>query len=198
MSEWWTYTLSDFLLFSPRTYFRLFERYNAAIWPVQIAGAVLGVIAACRLDRNPRLVLMLLAPCWLWIAWVFHHLHYAQINWAADVFAAAFALQAVMLLVVAFARSPRVDSRTAQVRCVQGFALVVVLGYPLLVFLAERTWTSAEAFGTAPDPTASVTLALLCAVADRSKWLLIVIPALWCIVAVATFLAIAGARPSSA
>ena len=33
MSEWWTYSLSDFLLFSPRTYYRLFELYNLAVWP---------------------------------------------------------------------------------------------------------------------------------------------------------------------
>ena len=25
MSEWWTYHLRDFLLFTPRTYYRLFE-----------------------------------------------------------------------------------------------------------------------------------------------------------------------------
>ena len=30
MSEWWTYRLTDFLLFSPRTYDRLFELYNAS------------------------------------------------------------------------------------------------------------------------------------------------------------------------
>ena len=37
MSEWWTYSLSDFLLFSPRTYYRLLELYNLAIWPTQLA-----------------------------------------------------------------------------------------------------------------------------------------------------------------
>ena len=36
MSEWWTYTISDFLMFSPRTYYRMLERYNTAIWPGQI------------------------------------------------------------------------------------------------------------------------------------------------------------------
>ena len=44
MSEWWTYTLSDFLLFSPRTYYRLFELYNAEIWPAQIVALTLGVV----------------------------------------------------------------------------------------------------------------------------------------------------------
>ena len=33
MSEWWTYTLSDFLLFSPRTYHRLFELHNVVMTP---------------------------------------------------------------------------------------------------------------------------------------------------------------------
>jgi hypothetical protein len=36
MPEWWTYTLSDFLLFSPRAYYRLIERHNAAVWPWQL------------------------------------------------------------------------------------------------------------------------------------------------------------------
>ena len=33
MSEWWSYSPSDFLLFSARTYYRLFEIHNAALWP---------------------------------------------------------------------------------------------------------------------------------------------------------------------
>ncbi len=39
MSEWWTYTLSDFLLFSARTYYRLFELYNRDVWPAQLGRA---------------------------------------------------------------------------------------------------------------------------------------------------------------
>ncbi len=36
MSEWWTYTLSDFLLFSPRVYYRLLELHNHALWPAHL------------------------------------------------------------------------------------------------------------------------------------------------------------------
>ena len=43
MPEWWTYALSDFLLFSPRTYYRLIERHNAAVWPAQIVTLGLGL-----------------------------------------------------------------------------------------------------------------------------------------------------------
>jgi hypothetical protein len=28
MSEWWSYRFSDLLMFSPETYYRLFELYN--------------------------------------------------------------------------------------------------------------------------------------------------------------------------
>lgn len=43
MSEWWTYTLSDFLLFSAPTYHRLFELYNREIWPAQIVALAFGM-----------------------------------------------------------------------------------------------------------------------------------------------------------
>ena len=39
MSEWWTYTLADFLMFSPRIYWRPFELYIVAIGPAQFVGA---------------------------------------------------------------------------------------------------------------------------------------------------------------
>jgi hypothetical protein len=51
MSEWWTYALSDFLLFSPRTYYRLIERHNAAVWPGQILSLGLGLVIAGLLRR---------------------------------------------------------------------------------------------------------------------------------------------------
>ena len=58
MSEWWTYRLYDFLLFTPRTYYRLFELYNAAVWPAQIAAIALGLgltwQCARRRGRPPR------------------------------------------------------------------------------------------------------------------------------------------------
>ena len=52
MSEWWTYSLSDFLLFSPRTYYRLFELYNLAVWPAQIFTLALGIAIVVLLRRG--------------------------------------------------------------------------------------------------------------------------------------------------
>ena len=44
MSEWWTYTLSDLQIFSARTYARLFETYNAAVWPAHVLALALGLL----------------------------------------------------------------------------------------------------------------------------------------------------------
>ena len=98
MSEWWTYSLSDFLLFSPRTYYRLFQLYNLAIWPAQLLALALGVLILALLRPGPvwkgRVVPTVLAACWLWVAWAFLFKRYAPVNWAAHYFAYGFAAEA--------------------------------------------------------------------------------------------------------
>ena len=42
MQEWWSYRPGDFLLFSPRTYWRLFQLANEALWPLQIPVLLIG------------------------------------------------------------------------------------------------------------------------------------------------------------
>ena len=102
MSEWWTYTLSDFLLFSPRTYYRLFELYNTAVWPLQIVTLALGLAMLAMVVRGAawsgRAVAAILAALWLFVAWAYLLQRYDTINWAARYFAIGFALQAALLL----------------------------------------------------------------------------------------------------
>ena len=78
MTEWWTYSFADFLLFSPRTYYRLFELYNAAVWPGQILAIVLGFLIVLLLisERRPwrgRVIASILAAGWLWVAWAYFY-----------------------------------------------------------------------------------------------------------------------------
>ena len=102
MSEWWTYSLTNFLLFSPRTYYRLFELTNADVWPLQLVTLALGLAILFLIIRTPqwsgRAVAAALAALWLFVAWSYLLERYDTINWAARYFAVAFALQAVLLL----------------------------------------------------------------------------------------------------
>jgi len=99
MSEWWTYTLSDIQSFSLHSYYRLFELYNAAIWPAQIVALSLGLAMGSGLHRwRGGIIAALLAACWLWVAIVFHAHRYATLTWTARYFAWAFGLEAALLI----------------------------------------------------------------------------------------------------
>jgi hypothetical protein len=191
MGELLTYALSDFLLFSRETYNRLFELHNEAVWPAQPVTVALG-IGILALLRRPgfaqgRAIAAILAACWLWVAWAFHLQRYATINWAAVYFAAAFAVQALLLAWVGVLRG-RLVFRPGRDRVGQAGLFVCVFALavqPLVGLLAGRTWPGVEVFGVAPDPTVVGTLGLLLT-AERALWALAVVPLLWCAVGGAT------------
>src|SRR5262245_13596238 len=187
MSEWWTYSLSDFLLFSPRTYYRLFELYNAAVWPAQMLALMLGFISLAALSGvRARVIPAILAVLWAWVAWAYLLTRYDTINWAGKYFAVAFAVQAVLLLGTALLPGRfalHAGAFRPIGRIVFAFALIV---QPLIgPLVLDRPWAQIEMFGVAPDPTVVATLGALVA-AQRPHWELIVIPLAWCAVSGAT------------
>lgn len=181
-SEWWSYGLSDFLMFSPAAYQRLFERYNAALWPAQPAALAAG-LALLRL--GPRRGFGLLAAAWLWVAWGFHWQRYATINWAAEGYALAFALQALLLAGAALRRhTAAMPPPGPAPRLGRALLLHALLLQPLLPLASGRSWQGLEGFGLCPDPTVAATLALL--LMHRLPWPCWVVPLLWCAVEGAT------------
>jgi hypothetical protein len=194
MSEWWTYTLSDFLLFSPRTYYRLFELYNAAIWPLQILAVGLGLAIPALLGRaaavRTRIIAAILSACWLWIAIAFQAGRYATINWAAVYFAWIFGFEAVLLVWLGV-RGRLTLERPGDGAGRVGLAifLFALLVEPVLGPLLGRGWRGIELFGVAPDPTAVATLGVLLLFRGRGRWLTMVAPVLWCALTGAALLA---------
>ena len=190
-SEWWTYSLRDLLLFSSRTYYRLFELYNAAIWPAQLAALGLG-LAVLALLRRPsiargRAIAAILAACWLWVAIAFHAHRYARINSAAVSFAAAFGIEAALLIWIGVLRGRLSFERTGRAGF-WIFLFALAIG-PFIGPLLGRGWRQVEIFGVAPDPTAVATLGVLLLSSGRGRWSLLVVPVLWCAISGATLLA---------
>ena len=195
MSEWWTYHLSDFLLFSSRTYHRLFEIYNAAIWPAQVLAVLLG-LATLALSRRAagaraRTIAAMLAACWLWIAIAFLAARYATINWAAVYFAWAFGLEAALMVWIGVIRGSLAFEWPGGVagRIGLGILLFALAVEPCVGLLLRREWRGVEIFGVAPDPTAVATLGILLLTRGRGRGLLMVIPAIWCAVTGLTLMA---------
>jgi Family of unknown function (DUF6064) len=196
VSEWWTYTLGDFLMFSPTTYWRLVENYNRDVWPAQLAGLMAGTIALA-LTLSPRegaarLQAVLLAAAFVWVGWAFHWQRYATINWAARYLAFAFWVQAALLMVLALLRSKDpIDLNGAAQRIGWFLALAGLVLYPLGSAWDGKVWSQIEVFGVSPEPTALVCLGLVLAHARPPppffRWALALIPTVSLLVAAATF-----------
>lgn len=184
MSAWWaewsTYSLSDFLMFSARTYYRQFELMNRAWWPLQLLALGAGAaILACMLRPRPaaaRMAFGLLGAAWLWVGWAYHWQRYADINSGAPWFAGGFALQAVLLTWLA-SRPPARRLATQGNRLAQGMLVCALAGYPLLAPLAGRAWAQAEVFALAPDPTVAASFAAMAY--WRAPWPLWILPLAW-------------------
>ena len=195
MPEWWTYSLSDFLLFSPRTYYRLIERHNDAVWPAQLISLGLGVLIAGLLRVGARwqgrVVAGIMALLWAWVAWAFVWSRYAAINWAATYLVGLFAVEVALLAWVGVIRGGLRFRLRADATGIVGGALFLLclVGYPLFAPLAGRGWAQAEVFGIVPDPTVAATLGLLLLVEGGPRWGLLVAPVLWCLAAGATLVA---------
>ncbi|RPH58581.1 MAG: MFS transporter permease [Burkholderiales bacterium] len=186
MSEWWTYRPSDFLLFSTRSWYRLFELYNADIWPAQLLALALGAIVLLLAFRGrppaDRAIAAIMAACWLWTAWAFHLERYATINWAAAWFAAAFVVQALLMLWTGTIRGRLAFRPGWHPRQLTGLSLFVfaLLVQPVLGPLLGRPWSQVQAFGVTPDPTVVATLGLLLLDSGKASARLRAIPLLWC------------------
>ena len=184
MSEWWTYRPEDFLLFSPRVYWRMFELHNAELWPLHVLTLAAGLIILIIAWRGTwaRWLAFILAILWIFVGWSFLWQRYATINWAAVYVAPAFVIEGVLLLVIGSLRDGLAFDLRGPVRGIGCLILAFALaGQPLLAPLQGRGWASSEVFGIAPDPTVIATLGVLLLARGRFLPVLLPIPVLWCL-----------------
>jgi Family of unknown function (DUF6064) len=132
----------------------------------------------------PRAAFALLGLAWLWVAWGFHWQRFASINSAVPWYAAAFAIEGLLLLAWAVTK-PAIAMRGRGI----GLALLLVglLAHPAIGAVLGLPWRQAAVFALAPDPTALGTLGVLLTTQpfrrSFARWLLWPIPLLWCVIA---------------
>ncbi|MFO1187461.1 MAG: DUF6064 family protein [Alphaproteobacteria bacterium] len=171
------------LVFSARNYYRLFELYNAAVWPAHIVALALGLaVLFCFWRGMGRAMAVVLAVAWTWVALVFHVQYFSTITPFAPTFAAGTGLEAVLIAWTGAVRGGLAPVRDGSLsaRVGLGIHLAALVGLPALGLAMGRTVGQTEIFALAPDPTALATIGLLLAV-RRIHWHLLVIPFLWCV-----------------
>jgi len=196
MSVWLSYTLTDFLLFTPHTYYRLFALYNLVVWPLHLLAGALGiallVLLFCGGAWRGRAIAAILAACWFWVAWAYFVERYDTINWAARYLAIAFAVQAALLIVSGLVLNRFTPGTGPVNRAGAAIVAFALLLQPLAAPLFGREWLQMEFFGIAPDPTVAATIGALLAM-RRAHVALLVIPLVWCALTGLTLWAMAAA-----
>lgn len=176
------------LPFGPDAFFALFEHYNRAIWPAQIAAYALA-LAVLALAARPRpgagrAIAAILALAWAWNGAVYHMAYFVTINFWADIFGLFFIVQALLLLWTGVARG-RLAFRIGNDAASRiGLALLAfaMIAYPALGWALGHGWPRAPMFAVAPCPTTIFTMGILLLVAGRVPLYLAVIPVLWSLI----------------
>ncbi|MBX3602073.1 MAG: hypothetical protein KF863_15740 [Rubrivivax sp.] len=176
------------LPFTREQFFDVFARYNAAVWPAQVAAYLLGVAAVLALLRpspaGHRLVAGVLAAMWIWTGVAYHGLHFAPINPAALAFGALFVVQGLLFAVAGVARQRLVFGPTRGWAAALGWGLgaYAAVLYPLLGLWSGHAWPVQPTFGITPCPVTLFSCGLLLlTTAPVPRWLLL-IPVLWSLV----------------
>jgi len=195
-TNWLSYSLSDFLMFGPEVFLRLFMRINQDIWPWQGIAVVMLVAIGALLVRGSvqarRGLLLLVAVAWLWSGAGFLMDYYGPINTPATWFGWAFVLQGALLTVVALVwRWEAEAGPPALARWLAGVGWVVLVGLASLLTVAQAgNWQSVALFAVTPDVTALGAAPLMLVLPRRVRWLFLLLPLVWGLFSVATLWAL--------
>lgn len=170
--------------FTPEQFFTVFARYNEAVWPMQAALNAMALLSAGLLFPSRawagRVISLLLALLWAWMAIAYHFAFFSSINSAAWLFGGVFLLGSLAFAWFGAARSDLIFRPAFGVRGVAGVTLIVfaLAVYPGIGYLLGHRYPSAPTFGL-PCPTTIFTLGLLLFAVQPVPKLAFVVPLLW-------------------
>ena len=176
------------LPFTREQFLAVFVSYNEAIWPVQVAAYLLGIIGVAVLFRagrfSDRIIAAILSAMWLWTGIGYHALFFAPINRVAFAFGALFVLQGLYLAYAGVLRDQLRFGFQAGPAAWVGVILILYAAiiYPLIGMATGHAYPEMPMFGVTPCPVTLFTFGfLLLTTARFSRWLL-VIPFVWSLI----------------
>jgi len=180
--------------FTIEQFLGVFVAYNGAIWPMQVAALLLGLIAIAALWREwpiaARLIPAILALMWTVNGVGYQFLFFATINPAATVFAVFFVAQAFLFAISAIAATGMRFETGRDFRTLVGAGCITyaMAVYPIIGIWSGHGLMKGPMFGVAPCPTTIFTIGIL--LLARGRWVawLSVIPILWSLVGLAAAL----------
>lgn len=163
--------------------FAAMARWHVAWLPAPLVGVAFAVVALVLTWRplvgrraRDRLIGLILAAFALWVGAVHQLRLMATFDFMAPLYGGVWLVQAAATVALVVAR-PRLRFRATGAGL--GLAALALVGYPLAVVAMRYGWPAAPLVGTAPDPTAVFTAALVATARGRARFALLVVPLAW-------------------
>lgn len=174
------------LPFTIQQFLEVFQKYNDAVYPLQILFvllAALTVLIAYRGGKKyQKYILFILAALWFWMGAVYHIGYFSVINKAAYLFGGVFILQSLLLLVYGLSRATSFNFQKNIHGITSALLLVYALiVYPLIGYFASHGYPYSPTFGL-PCPTTIFTLAIFLLAQPRIPFYLAIVPLLWSVI----------------
>ncbi|GAJ00751.1 unnamed protein product, partial [marine sediment metagenome] len=174
--------------FTVNQFMEVFEKYNLAIWPMQVIAHLLGIAAVLlaikKIGFSDRIISAVLSFYWVWMGIVYHLMYFSAINRVAYGFGFLFIIQGILFLIVgvikpdiSFKFRPDIFSITGSI-----FILYAILIYPILGNLLGHGYPKSPCFGVTPCPTTIFTFGMLLWTDKRVPKYILIIPLLWSII----------------
>jgi len=195
-----SFSLRDLLIFSPESYFTLFELSNKALWPLQILLILSALLAVLLIYKRhhlaTKLIFIWLGLVWAFVGYSYFRQYYSQISTYAHYLSYLFWIEAGLLFLFAFVTKHELINTLkvpfAKERSIIGYGLILygIFMHPVIsLFIWKQTIIRLELFAIAPDPTAIATIGFILLLPVRTYSVLIIIPCLWLLLSVITYLA---------
>jgi hypothetical protein len=165
----------------------IFERYNLAVWPMQIVLVLLAVLtlflAFKKISYSDKTISVVLGFFWLWIGIVYHLVYFADINKAAYLFGVLFIIQGLIFLFVGGVKSKLSFRFQSSSYGIIGslFIFYALIIYPVFGFFFGHVYPKNPTFGL-PCPTTIFTFGLLLWTDKIVPKYVLVIPLIWSII----------------
>jgi hypothetical protein len=162
-----------------------FERYNQAIWPMQVIAYLLGiaalVLAVAGTKYSSRAVAAILSFYYLWIGIIFCLIFWRPDYAFASFLGVVFTIQAILFFVAGVLKTDLSFGFEADVYSGTGilFAAYAMLGFPLVASLIGHGYPWSPPFGLVPCPTTMFVFGMLLLTNKKVPKYVLVIPAGW-------------------
>jgi hypothetical protein len=167
----------------------IFEKYNHAIFPVQIILFLLSLLAliaiGTKIKQKDKVVAGILGVIWVWTGVVYHWAFFSSINILALGYGVVFILQGLFLVWegVILYNLKFVFGMTVQAFFGYFFILYGLIIYPAIAYMFEPNLSGTISIGL-PSPTIILTFGFMLLCDKKFSKYLLIIPSIWALIGI--------------